>query len=64
MNEIKRSITAYIEENRRGIIDFLKEYVGIRSINPSSDGGPGQEMEVQHWLRKKLAEFGFDQVDI
>jgi len=61
--ESAEDIAQYIEQNKPNVIDFLREYVQIKSVNPSDNGGPGAELEVQDWLRRKFTEFGFDTVD-
>lgn len=61
------SVLDKIENSKQEIIEFLKEYVRIKSVNPDllEEGATGsEEQEVQEWIRDGLAGTGFyDKLD-
>ena len=58
----KETVFRYIEKHNEDIIDFLKKYVGIPSVNTGVKG-EGREKDVQEWLAGCMDSFGFN-VDI
>ena len=57
MNE-KVKVFRYIEEHSNDIVDFLKKYISIPSVNNGLAEGE-KEKEVQDWLANTLISYGF-----
>lgn len=62
MDDIKKEVISYIDENRNKIIDFLCEFITKKSINYGTPGS-GKELEAQDWLNGQFRGMGFDEVD-
>ncbi|MFW6181250.1 MAG: M20 family metallopeptidase [Spirochaetota bacterium] len=62
MDDMLRKVLDRVEENRDEMIGFLCELIGKKSVNQGTSG-TGRELEAQDWVRARLEEMGFDQVD-
>lgn len=61
-DQVKDRLCSTIDKNRDKIVSFLSDMIGFPSINPCPPE-QGKELEVQNWLRDRLTEFTFDEVD-
>lgn len=55
--QLSGKIASYMDENRENMVDFLREFVAIKSV--TYEEGPAVS-----WYAGKLKEFGFDEVRI
>jgi acetylornithine deacetylase len=62
MKSDKKRVIEYIDRNAEGIVDFLCEFIGKKSINLGTPA-TGDELEAQDWLKRRFHSMGFDQVD-
>lgn len=55
----KEKVFKYIDDHSDDIINFLKKYISIPSVNNGLGGGR-KEKEVQDWMADSLSSFGFE----
>jgi acetylornithine deacetylase len=53
----RETVLRYIDQHAAEMIDFLKKYVSIPSVNTGIEG-EGKEKEVQEWLAETLRGYG------
>ncbi|MBO8159999.1 MAG: M20 family metallo-hydrolase [Thermosipho sp. (in: Bacteria)] len=60
MNNQKEKIVNQVEKLKPSIIESMKKFISINSVNPRS-GGPG-EKEMAEWLEELIGNWGFDEI--
>ena len=62
----QENISRYIDQHAEQILEFLKEFIHQKSINPDRalPGEPGDVFACQEWLRDQMRNMGiFDSID-
>ncbi len=58
-------VAKVVEEEREGIIEYLRDLVRIKSINPVFiESEPVEERQCQEFLAESLREIGFTEIDM